>query len=361
VLIKFPERLSDRYFKIFHHDFIFQMTSKPEQIAKDLITQVIESRIQRASPFTPNPTDVLSIISSAESILRDEPGNLRLAGEHCVVGDIHGNIDILLRIFENHGYPPHRAYLFLGDYIDRGSNSCEVIILLYSLKVCFPDRVRLLRGNHEVGQMAEVYGFCRECQRRFGAEIYGAVIASFAALPLAATLARNFCVHGGISPRLQTADDVARIAKDFSEFGDNLASDLLWSDPRPDVGEFEVSPRGCGRLFGEDAVSQFVEQTGICDRIIRAHESCEDGYDWPFSEPTVLTLFSSCDYCEMMNDAGVAIVGDDGQPECATLPPLVPGQMKKRRVTFPEWALEAEEPPPVFDDSENALGIVIDV
>jgi diadenosine tetraphosphatase ApaH/serine/threonine PP2A family protein phosphatase len=315
------------------------MTTHPQHLAKQLITSIISSRIPGCSPFHPDLSSVLSVIEAAQSLLDKEPSVLSLTGEHCVVGDIHGNIDILLRIFERYNYPPDRSYLFFGDYVDQGSNSCEVVILLYSLKVCFPSEIHLLRGNHEFGSMAEFYGFRRECCSRLSMGVYSSIISSFRSLPLAAVLSRNFCVHGGISPRIHTADDISDIPKDIESFGDNLASDLLWSDPRIEVQEFEKSPRGCGCLFGEDAVLKFLERIGNCDRVIRAHESCVNGYDWPFRENTVLTLFSSCDYCQMQNHAGIAIVNEHSVPICESLPPLLAEQIKNRRVTFPRWTL----------------------
>jgi protein phosphatase len=319
------------------------MASQIQNIAKNMIVQIITSRIPGGDAFCPDLSEVDQIITAAQTLFRKEPGTLLLTHEHCVVGDIHGNIDILLRILENFHYPPERSYLFLGDYIDRGTNSCEVIIMLYALKVRWPEHVHLIRGNHESRSMTEIYGFRCECQTRMSDNVYHKIVASFNSLPLAAILFRNFCVHGGISPRLQTAADVEHISKDCETFSDNLASDLLWSDPRMEVAEYESNPRGCGCLFGEDAVSTFMTQTGICDRVIRAHESCSNGFDWPFADSTVLTLFSSCDYCQMMNDAGVAIVRADGEPECQTLSPLLCGQMKRRRVTFPEWTLCADD------------------
>jgi diadenosine tetraphosphatase ApaH/serine/threonine PP2A family protein phosphatase len=338
------------------------MGSIIQDIAKNIVVQIIASRIPGAGPFRPDLSEVDQLVSAAQAILQKEPGTLFLTQEHCVVGDIHGNIDVLLRILEIFHYPPERCYLFLGDYVDRGTNSCEVILMLYALKVRWPEHVQLIRGNHEFGAMTELYGFRRECQTRMSNDIYHKIVASFDSLPLAAILFRNFCVHGGISPSLRTAADVAHIPKDCAPFGDNLASDLLWSDPRIEVSEYESNPRGCGRLFGEEAVSTFTTQTGICDRVIRAHESCTNGFDWPFADPTVLTLFSSCDYCQMMNDAGVAIVSADGEPKCHALAPLLSRQMKRRRVTFPDWALCVDSAPVApARELDDCLTVLIEV
>ena len=66
-----------------------------------------------------------------------------------VVGDIHGQYYDFLKILELGGTPRKNKYLFLGDFVDRGSFSIEVLILLFSIKVCFKDKVFFLRGNHE--------------------------------------------------------------------------------------------------------------------------------------------------------------------------------------------------------------------
>lgn len=67
---------------------------------------------------------------------------------------------LLLRsLFAADAQPPERQYLFLGDYVDRGSFSSEVALYLVALKVAFPRKVFLIRGNHETANQTATCGF----------------------------------------------------------------------------------------------------------------------------------------------------------------------------------------------------------
>jgi len=74
----------------------------------------------------------------------------------------------VLELFRIGGYAPETNYLFLGDYVDRGHHSVETMSLLACLKLRYPERITLLRGNHECRQITQVYGFYQECMRKYG-------------------------------------------------------------------------------------------------------------------------------------------------------------------------------------------------
>ena len=108
------------------------------------------------------------------------------------------------------GECPETNYLFMGDFVDRGFNSVETFLLMLALKVKFPDRITLIRGNHESRQITQVYGFYDECMRKYGSiYVWRYCTEVFDCIALAALIDNKiFCVHGGLSPLVSNIDDV---------------------------------------------------------------------------------------------------------------------------------------------------------
>ncbi|CAM9598940.1 unnamed protein product [Discosporangium mesarthrocarpum] len=164
---------------------------------------------------------------------------LQLEGDTVLVGDLHGQFFDLVGILDKCGEPTRgQQYLFMGDYVDRGNHSCEVFLLLASLKVVHPDRVFLLRGNHETANQTAACGFMDECISKYGRAVYQEFLDCFQALPLCAILRQNedqdgiFCVHGGLSPRLLDLRDIDLIERRAEPKEGDVLMDLLWADPR---------------------------------------------------------------------------------------------------------------------------------
>jgi len=140
--------------------------------------------------------------------------------------------------------------LFLGDYVDRGFYSVEVVSLLVALKVRFPQRVFILRGNHETRQITQVYGFYDECLRKYGnASVWKSFTDLFDYLPLTALVNEQiFGLHGGLSPSIDYLDNVRALDRVQEVPHEGPMCDLLWSDPDERSG-WGISPRGAGRFF----------------------------------------------------------------------------------------------------------------
>ena len=214
-----------------------------------------------------------------------------------VCGDIHGQFDDLTELFNKGGKCPETNYLFMGDFVDRGFNSVETFLLLLALKVRYPDRITLIRGNHETRQITQVYGFYDECMRKYGSiNVWRYCTEIFDYLPISAIIdGKIFCIHGGLSPTIDTIDEIRNIDRKQEVPHDGAMCDLLWSDPDQDLKGFGISPRGAGYLFGEDVVKTFEELNKI-NLIARAHQLVMEGYKLMFGEKLV-TIWSAPNYC----------------------------------------------------------------
>jgi serine/threonine-protein phosphatase PP1 catalytic subunit len=104
-------------------------------------------------------SEMKGIISTCRGIFLSQPMLLELGAPIKIVGDIHGQFQDLLKIFKGNGQPPNSNYLFLGDYVDRGKQSLETILLLMVYKIKYPENFFLLRGNHEAAEINKLYGF----------------------------------------------------------------------------------------------------------------------------------------------------------------------------------------------------------
>ncbi|KAJ9056744.1 putative serine/threonine protein phosphatase [Entomophthora muscae] len=240
---------------------------------------------------------VKEVCEKVKEILLSESNVVHIQGPVTVVGDIHGQFYDLLEIFKIGGYPPDTNYLFLGDYVDRGYYSVETISLLTCLKLRYPSRIQLVRGNHESRTVTQTYGFYTECHRKYGSSnVWNYFTSMFDFLTLSVVINNNiFCVHGGLSPSLHWIDQI-KVLDRFREIPhEGPMADLVWSDPDPDKEDFAMSPRGAGYTFGSQVVSKFLE-TNKMDHILRAHQLCMEGHQVLF-DGLLSTVWSAPNYC----------------------------------------------------------------
>ena len=154
--------------------------------------------------------DVKQICIKAKEIFISEPNVIKVDPPVTICGDIHGQFHDLLELFKVGGDAPDTTYLFMGDYVDRGLNSLETFLLLLALKIRYSDRIILIRGNHESRQITQVYGFYDECLKKYGSvNVWKYCTEVFDFMSLVALIDdKIFCVHGGLSPTINTIDDV---------------------------------------------------------------------------------------------------------------------------------------------------------
>jgi serine/threonine-protein phosphatase PP1 catalytic subunit len=279
----------------------------------DMIQRLLETGYSGKYPKSPplKNTEIIALCQVVREIFLSQPTLIELSAPVKIVGDIHGQFHDLLRLFEKCGYPPSSNFLFLGDYVDRGKQSLETILLLFCYKVKHPENFFLLRGNHECANVTRVYGFYDECKRRCNVKIWKTFVSVFNTLPIAAIVAgKIFCVHGGLSPHMRSMDDVRALERPCEVPDYGLLNDLLWSDPSTTAFEWEDNERGVSYCFGKRIVTDFLQHYDM-DLVCRAHMVVQDGYEF-FGERQLVTIFSAPNYCgEFDNYGAVMSVSDE--------------------------------------------------
>ncbi|RKP08097.1 serine/threonine-protein phosphatase 4 catalytic subunit [Thamnocephalis sphaerospora] len=275
-------------------------------MSSDLDTQI--QRLRRCELISEK--EVHQLCDKACEILIQESNVQRIDAPVTICGDIHGQFHDLIELFRVGGECPETNYLFMGDFVDRGFYSVETFLLLLALKVRYPDRITLIRGNHESRQITQVYGFYDECMRKFGSvDVWRHCCDVFDYLTLAAVIDdRVLCVHGGLSPKITRLDQIHYIDRKQEVPHDGPMCDLLWSDPE-DISGWASSPRGAGYLFGGDVAAMFLQVNDL-HMIARAHQLVMEGYKSMFDD-TVVTVWSAPNYCYRCGNVASILAFDD--------------------------------------------------
>lgn len=152
----------------------------------------------------------------------------------------------------------------------------------------YPNELMLLRGNHESRPTNMQYGFYNEVRRRYTPVLFECFQMAFYCMPLCGLVEKRIlCMHGGISEQFTSFDSVRvpglhsqgdsrflQIGKilrpcDIPDIG--VIADFTWSDPNPEVSNYEESPRGAANIFGEKALKEFCQRLSI-ELVVRAHQ-----------------------------------------------------------------------------------------
>ncbi|NXY84508.1 PPE1 phosphatase, partial [Alcedo cyanopectus] len=267
---------------------------------------------------------VLQLLCETRRVLKEMPNITHLSTSYSkeitVCGDLHGNLDDLLLIFYKNGLPSEQnSYVFNGDFVDRGKNSIEILIILFAFLLIYPNDLHLNRGNHEDYIMNLRYGFTKEVAKKYkdhGKQILCLLREVFSWLPLATIIdSKVLILHGGIS---DTTDLDFLNALERNKVRDHInvgvillfgggffILDILWSDPRSQNGCTPNKCRGGGCYFGPDVTAKLFERYNL-KMLIRSHEFKPEGYEISH-DGKVITIFSASNYYEEGSNRGAYI------------------------------------------------------
>ncbi|NIR87636.1 serine/threonine protein phosphatase [Candidatus Bathyarchaeota archaeon] len=259
-----------------------------------------------------NSDELVQAIKGAVQLLSTETGqigDLRITGrlisvppkgEIIIVGDIHGDLKSLVHVLKNSSFIEKTGrgedflLVFLGDYGDRGFYSAEVYYVILKLKRMFPQKVVLMRGNHEGPRdlLAYPHDLPTHINRKFGeagANVYAKLRELFDQLYNAVIVEdRYVLLHGGVPSKASTIDDLAYAHEKHPR--ETHLEEILWSDPNDAIKGTYPSPRGAGRLFGKDVTEKLLKMLNV-KVLIRGHEPSGEGFKTNHNGK-VLTLFS---------------------------------------------------------------------
>ena len=279
-------------------------------------------------PFTNQ--EIFDLIKEVIPCLEKDHSLIRIRSPCKIFGNIHGVYTDLMRYFESFGNPSDdnqmgdinvMQYIFLGDFCDRGLYSLEVILLLFALKVKYPDFIYLIRGHHEDKFINEKYGLGDECKDRLlddiknPLSIFSNINKAFDYLPFGVLVDNNILmVHGGIGSSINTLDDIDNIKRPV-QVELNVTNkdqlhiiDLLWSEYSENIENIEINSErdknksGFIVKYGNERLNKFLADNKI-NLLITAHQFVKEGFT-TFNNDRLLTVFSATNYMDKYKNIG---------------------------------------------------------
>ena len=284
--------------------------------------------IHESLPFTNQ--EIFDLIKEVIPCLEKDHSLIRIRSPCKIFGNIHGVYTDLMRYFESFGNPSDdnqmgdinvMQYIFLGDFCDRGLYSLEVILLLFALKVKYPDFIYLIRGHHEDKFINEKYGLGDECKDRLlddiknPLSIFSNINKAFDYLPFGVLVDNNILmVHGGIGSSINTLDDIDNIKRPV-QVELNVTNkdqlhiiDLLWSEYSENIENIEINSErdknksGFIVKYGNERLNKFLADNKI-NLLITAHQFVKEGFT-TFNNDRLLTVFSATNYMDKYKNIG---------------------------------------------------------
>ena len=264
----------------------------------------------RAKGSMTEADDINILCAFAREIFLNEPSLLELQPPLVIAANLVGCAHQLNYIFDTCGEPPGSQYLFLGNYVSRGCNSIDTIGLLLLYKKKYPQKVHVLRGRQECASISRIYGFYDECKRKFSIRTWKTFIEVFNSMPFCALIQeRILCVPSGLSPYLQSIDQLRTIHRPDDVPDDGLVCDLLWSYFDANVTGWVEPDKAVEWEFGPDVLQKFLEDNHL-ERIYCSSRIMMEGYESLHGDRMV-SLFSASNYCGEFDNKGAVLVLDE--------------------------------------------------
>ncbi|NHJ40387.1 MAG: hypothetical protein FK731_10180 [Asgard group archaeon] len=276
-----------------------------------------------------NENEIKSLIDAYNLKMKNEPVLERIkSGSVLVVGDIHGDFNIMKKVVNIYLKEKKADHLvFLGDIVDRGSNSIACTNLLFTLLLQYPNRIHIVRGNHESLSVNIRYGFLHEVKKFYGIEnqffdfpdtdslpeLFVLFNKAFANMPLALIheKLRYFFVHGGIPKDMISLEEITNLPKGDITLANPIIMQLLWNDPNEEVEDYSYNLRGdMIYTYGSKLVDNFLKYNNL-QMIIRAHQIFPDGFQYLFGKK-LLSLFTSEEFYQNIQSK-IALLNENGE------------------------------------------------
>ncbi len=251
-------------------------------------------------------SEVSDIITQAQEIFEEEKLLIELNAdkdeEIFVIGDIHGNLESLIKIYDLIKKKDPKYVIFLGDIVDRGQFQLECLIIVLSLKILYPNKYFILKGNHETLEMNKYYGFYDVYMMEFNQySQFDEIISLYNKLPICIVVNDSIlCLHGGIPENFEILNefktlDKKQLDETIPESVEYAIFQIMWNDPKEGLTGFMDNFRGPGiKYYGYEVFNEFMEKYNL-KYCIRAHEVFPEGYRW-FFDHKLLSIFSSENY-----------------------------------------------------------------
>ena len=228
------------------------------------------------------------------NIYRKKPNVMEIPPRNVIfVGDLHGEFDSILSVQKLLSKYKTHTFVFLGDYADRGPAQIETINLVMALALNEPERILMLRGNHESDKVAQKYGFYTEVTRTFSFDVYSKYLEVFQVLPMAVYNSEGvFACHGGIPEGVSSIEEIQICNRMNYDFPNDTLFQLAWNDPKEADFRFAANSRGKRvKAFGRKAFNEFSKNLGV-KIMFRAHEVFPEGFK-KFFDGRLFSVFSA--------------------------------------------------------------------